>query len=71
VTTKSKTEPAAETKSKTEPAAADTPPTPAKSAAVSDQCVVNDGKPHVGRAVMGKVCSYHAMHYRPDGSPRG
>ena len=37
---------------------------------VSD-CVVNDGRGyHVGRAVNGKVCSYHAMAYKSDGSPR-
>lgn len=37
---------------------------------VSD-CVVNDGRGyHVGRAVNGKVCSYHAMTHKSDGSPR-
>jgi len=37
---------------------------------VSD-CVVNGGRGrHVGRAVNGKVCSYHAMAYKSDGSPR-
>lgn len=34
-------------------------------------CVVNGGRGmHVGNAVNGKVCSYHAMHYHRDGSPR-
>jgi hypothetical protein len=69
VTTKSKTD-VPETKAETKTAAEDSPPTP-KSGPPSDQCVVNDGKPHVGRAVMGRVCSYHAMHYRPDGTRRG
>lgn len=32
-------------------------------------CVVNDGH-CVGRAVNGLVCSYHAMHYRADGTRR-
>jgi hypothetical protein len=35
------------------------------------QCVVDDGTPHVGRAVNGLVCSAHAMHYLADGTPRG
>lgn len=33
------------------------------------QCVVDDPF-HVGRAVNGLVCSYHAMHYLADGTPR-
>lgn len=41
-------------------------PEPAK--VVSD-CVVKSDF-HVGRAVNGKVCSYHAMHYKADGTPR-
>lgn len=32
-------------------------------------CVVNTPS-CVGRAVNGVVCSYHAMHYRWDGTPR-
>lgn len=37
---------------------------------VSD-CVVNGGRGmHVGRAVNGKVCSYHAMAYKADGTRR-
>lgn len=36
------------------------------------QCVVDEGPNtvHVGRAVNGLVCSYHAMHYAADGTPR-
>lgn len=38
---------------------------------VTSTCVVNGGKGiHVGQAVNGKVCSYHAMHYDPNGNPR-
>lgn len=38
---------------------------------VTSDCVVNGGKGlHVGRAVNGKVCSYHAMHYDADGNRR-
>jgi hypothetical protein len=33
------------------------------------QCVVDEPF-HVGRAVNGKVCSYHAMRYKADGTPR-
>jgi len=37
---------------------------------VSD-CVVNDGRGmHVGNAVNGKVCSYHAMHHDAQGNKR-
>lgn len=32
-------------------------------------CVVDEPF-HVGRAVNGKVCSYHAMRYRADGTRR-
>jgi hypothetical protein len=35
-----------------------------------DECVVDDGTPHTGRAVNGVVCSAHAMHYRADGTRR-
>lgn len=35
----------------------------------SRECVVKADF-HVGPAVNGQVCSYHAMHYRPDGTPR-
>ena len=36
------------------------------------QCVVDEGPNtvHVGRAVNGLVCSYHAMHYTADGTLR-
>ena len=37
---------------------------------VQSDCVVESDF-HVGRAVNGLVCSYHAMHYAADGSPRG
>lgn len=33
------------------------------------ECVV-DSDFHIGRAVNGLVCSYHAMHYLADGTPR-
>jgi hypothetical protein len=34
-------------------------------------CLVNDGRGmHVGNAVNGKVCSYHAMHYDRNGKRR-
>jgi len=34
-------------------------------------CVVNDGQGmHVGDAVNGMVCSYHAMHYDAHGNRR-
>ncbi len=34
-------------------------------------CVVNEGRGrHVGNAVNGKVCSYHAMHYDAAGNRR-
>lgn len=33
-------------------------------------CVVDDGTAHVGRAVNGRVCSAHAMHYDRNGRPR-
>lgn len=34
-------------------------------------CVVDDGRGmHVGDAVNGKVCSYHAMHYDAQGNRR-
>jgi hypothetical protein len=35
------------------------------------QCVVDDGTPHVGRAVNGLVCSRHAMLYDSQGRKRG
>lgn len=51
------------------PAAA-VPEDEAKPARVST-CVVNDGQgQHVGDAVNGKVCSYHAMHYDRNGNRR-
>lgn len=52
----------------------DTPEEPsAGEAPARSDCVVNKGKGmHVGRAVPGSlVCSYHTMHYNPDGSKRG
>lgn len=45
--------------------ATDTAPSPR----VESDCVVKLPF-HVGRAVNGKVCSYHAMHYAADGSRR-
>lgn len=34
-------------------------------------CVVDDGTPHLGRAVPGtSVCSRHTLHYKADGSRR-
>lgn len=33
------------------------------------ECVV-DAPYHVGRAVNGKVCSYHAVSHMADGTPR-
>lgn len=36
------------------------------------ECVVDDGRPHVGRATPGAViCSAHAISHHPDGTPRG
>lgn len=60
--------------STTEPEPPTTQPTeeqqPAAEPRVSD-CVVNEGRgKHVGRAVNGKVCSYHAMRYKADGTRR-
>lgn len=39
-----------------------------KGVPASERCVAVDGCQ--GKAVNGKVCSYHAMWYRPDGSRR-
>jgi hypothetical protein len=51
-------------------AAESTSDEPAADAKTSD-CVVDGGKGfHVGRAVNGKVCSYHAMHYDAQGNRR-
>jgi SAP domain-containing protein len=36
----------------------------------SSNCVADDGRPHVGNAVNGKVCSAHAISHRADGTPR-
>ena len=36
---------------------------------VESDCVVESNF-HVGRAVNGRVCSYHAMHYKADGTAR-
>lgn len=63
--------PAAPKSSETRPAAA---PVPAAEAApepvrVESDCVVDSGF-HVGHAVNGKVCSYHAMHYDAAGKRR-
>lgn len=44
---------------------------PAAQDRVVSDCVVHGGRGmHVGRAVNGKVCSYHAMRYHADGTPR-
>lgn len=56
------------------PAAASTEaPAPAsagpEATRVASDCVVDEPF-HVGRAVNGKVCSYHAMRYKADGTPR-
>ena len=65
-----------DTKSTTATAAKDeatavdeTAPAEAAQARVDSDCVV-DELFHVGRAVNGKVCSYHAMHYASDGTRR-
>jgi hypothetical protein len=61
------------TESKTAAAAAQSDDTTAAAGdgrpKVASDCVV-DADFHVGRAVNGKVCSYHAMHYAADGSRR-
>ncbi len=49
--------------------AAEQPVQPEAPARVESDCVV-DSPFHVGRAVNGKVCSYHALHYKADGTPR-
>jgi len=46
----------------------ETPAKPELRVAGSD-CVVKSAI-HVGRAVMGRVCSYHAMHYDAEGNRR-
>lgn len=61
------------TESKTAPAAVQ-PDEPTDTAGggrpkVESDCVVTADF-HVGRAVNGRVCSYHAMHYAADGSRR-
>lgn len=60
-----------------EPAAKpDTTPGPAAETVedgdpIVSTCVVNGGRGmHVGNAVNGKVCSYHAMHYDRNGNRR-
>lgn len=60
------------TESKSAPAGkADEPaPVPAAAEKRAGECVVDDGTPHMGRAVNGKVCSAHAINYRPDGKKR-
>ncbi len=46
-------------------------PEPTAEAERVSTCVVNDGYGlHVGNAVNGKVCSYHAMHYDANGNRR-
>lgn len=52
----------------TSPDAVETPAAPTPTRAPGE-CVVDEAF-HVGRAVNGKVCSYHAMRYRADGTPR-
>jgi hypothetical protein len=54
---------------KDEPVAAQTAPAEAAPARVASDCVVDEPF-HVGRAVNGLVCSYHAMHYASDGTRR-
>lgn len=55
---------------KADPAKDETaPPPPAAPAAARSDCAVKSDF-HVGRAVNGQVCSYHAMQYRADGTPR-
>lgn len=45
--------------------------TPEGAAAPPSTCVVDDGTRHTGNATPGSVvCSAHAMHYQPDGTPR-
>lgn len=57
-------------KAKDEPdASADATPEPETAPRVQSTCVV-DATFHVGRAVNGKVCSYHAVSHRADGTPR-
>lgn len=46
------------------------PPAPDAPEVVREECVVDDGTPHMGRAVNGAVCSAHANRYRSDGTPR-
>lgn len=44
---------------------------PEGAAAPPSTCVVDDGTRHTGNATPGsEVCSAHAMHYQPDGTPR-
>lgn len=69
--------PAKAAPAKVEPAAAaPKTPAPAKTASPAkgprvSTCVINDGRgTHVGNAVNGKVCSYHAMQYDAAGNPR-
>jgi hypothetical protein len=54
-----------------EPAAAADDADDADEKKPADQCVVDDGTPHMGRAVNGKVCSAHAIHYDRNGKRRG
>lgn len=65
--TESKTAEPAVASAKSVVVAADEPV--AEMATPSSDCVV-DAPYHVGRAVNGKVCSYHAMQYKADGTPR-
>lgn len=58
----------AATTAKAEPAKADQPKRDVTGRGTD--CVVDDGTPHMGRAVDGKVCSAHSIHYNPDGSRR-
>lgn len=53
-----------------EEAPQDAPEAPDAATADRQECVVDDGTPHVGRAVNGRVCSAHTNRYRADGSPR-
>lgn len=68
-TTTAPADPPAKPEVPTAPAPADVEATPAEPVRVESDCVVKEDF-HVGRAVNGKVCSYHAMHYDAAGKRR-
>ena len=74
--TNESTKTAAKSATKPEPAAPKDRDTKHADAAVEKDpvvstCVVNGGRGmHVGNAVNGSVCSYHAMHYDSHGNRR-